>query len=64
MITTFFIERYFQIRCTKLDRTLFNVVPILLILTFRLLYQGLGVVCNKKEGFEQDDFVVEFLGEV
>ncbi|XP_042407759.1 histone-lysine N-methyltransferase ATXR3-like isoform X1 [Zingiber officinale] len=26
--------------------------------------KGLGVVCNKKEGFEQDDFVVEFLGEV
>ncbi|WOK96446.1 histone-lysine N-methyltransferase ATXR3-like isoform X1 [Canna indica] len=26
--------------------------------------KGLGVVCNKQEGFEQDDFVVEFLGEV
>ncbi|XP_064946574.1 histone-lysine N-methyltransferase ATXR3-like isoform X2 [Musa acuminata AAA Group] len=26
--------------------------------------KGLGVVCNKREGFEQDDFVVEFLGEV
>lgn len=26
--------------------------------------QGLGVVCNKEEGFSQDDFVVEFLGEV
>ncbi|PIA58437.1 hypothetical protein AQUCO_00500399v1 [Aquilegia coerulea] len=26
--------------------------------------KGLGVVCNKEEGFGQDDFVVEFLGEV
>jgi len=26
--------------------------------------QGLGVVCNKEEGFGEDDFVVEFLGEV
>lgn len=26
--------------------------------------QGLGVVCNKEEGFTEDDFVVEFLGEV
>ena len=25
--------------------------------------QGLGVVCNKEEGFAEDDFVVEFLGE-
>ncbi|KAH9323189.1 hypothetical protein KI387_017828, partial [Taxus chinensis] len=26
--------------------------------------KGLGVVCNKEGGFEKDDFVVEFLGEV
>ncbi|KAG7022888.1 Histone-lysine N-methyltransferase ATXR3, partial [Cucurbita argyrosperma subsp. argyrosperma] len=26
--------------------------------------KGLGVVCNKQEGFAEDDFVVEFLGEV
>ncbi|XP_072970042.1 histone-lysine N-methyltransferase ATXR3 [Typha angustifolia] len=26
--------------------------------------KGLGVVCNKEEGFGLDDFVVEFLGEV
>ncbi|XP_061364392.1 histone-lysine N-methyltransferase ATXR3-like [Gastrolobium bilobum] len=26
--------------------------------------KGLGVVCDKEEGFAQDDFVVEFLGEV
>uniref|UniRef100_A0A6V7QV50 SET domain-containing protein n=1 Tax=Ananas comosus var. bracteatus TaxID=296719 RepID=A0A6V7QV50_ANACO len=26
--------------------------------------KGLGVVCNKEEGFDQNDFVVEFLGEV
>lgn len=26
--------------------------------------KGLGVVCNKEDGFGQDDFVVEFLGEV
>lgn len=26
--------------------------------------QGLGVVCNKEGGFTEDDFVVEFLGEV
>lgn len=26
--------------------------------------QGLGVVCNKEGGFGEDDFVVEFLGEV
>ncbi|KAK7324764.1 hypothetical protein VNO77_28596 [Canavalia gladiata] len=26
--------------------------------------KGLGVVCNKEEGFAEDDFVVEFLGEV
>ncbi|XP_043725695.1 histone-lysine N-methyltransferase ATXR3-like isoform X3 [Telopea speciosissima] len=26
--------------------------------------KGLGVVCNKDEGFSDDDFVVEFLGEV
>ncbi|KAM7275665.1 hypothetical protein ACFE04_017531 [Oxalis oulophora] len=26
--------------------------------------KGLGVVCNKKGGFGEDDFVVEFLGEV
>lgn len=26
--------------------------------------QGLGVVCNKDGGFTEDDFVVEFLGEV
>jgi len=26
--------------------------------------KGLGVVCNKECGFEKDDFVVEFLGEV
>lgn len=26
--------------------------------------KGLGVVCNKEEGFTEDDFVVEFLGEV
>ncbi|KAJ0966069.1 hypothetical protein J5N97_027207 [Dioscorea zingiberensis] len=26
--------------------------------------KGLGVVCNKEEGFSEDDFVVEFLGEV
>ncbi|KAF3777531.1 Histone-lysine N-methyltransferase [Nymphaea thermarum] len=26
--------------------------------------KGLGVVCNKMEGFGEDDFVVEFLGEV
>jgi len=28
------------------------------------MMQGLGVVCNKEEGFGEDDFVVEFLGEV
>ena len=28
------------------------------------LFQGLGVVCNKKGGFGEDDFVVEFFGEV
>ncbi|CAA6671908.1 unnamed protein product [Spirodela intermedia] len=27
-------------------------------------YEGLGVVCNKDGGFGEDDFVVEFLGEV
>lgn len=26
--------------------------------------QGLGVVCNKEGGFREEDFVVEFLGEV
>ncbi|KAK9051970.1 hypothetical protein SSX86_028598 [Deinandra increscens subsp. villosa] len=26
--------------------------------------KGLGVVCNKEAGFSEDDFVVEFLGEV
>lgn len=26
--------------------------------------QGLGVVCNKSEGFDEGDFVVEFFGEV
>ncbi|XP_027344008.1 histone-lysine N-methyltransferase ATXR3 [Abrus precatorius] len=26
--------------------------------------KGLGVVCNKEEGFAEDDFIVEFLGEV
>ncbi|XP_022952501.1 histone-lysine N-methyltransferase ATXR3-like isoform X1 [Cucurbita moschata] len=26
--------------------------------------KGLGVVCNKQEGFGEDDFIVEFLGEV
>ncbi|XP_058072960.1 histone-lysine N-methyltransferase ATXR3 isoform X2 [Magnolia sinica] len=26
--------------------------------------KGLGVVCNKEEGFGEEDFVVEFLGEV
>lgn len=26
--------------------------------------QGLGVVCNKPEGFDDGDFVVEFFGEV
>ncbi|XP_057457990.1 histone-lysine N-methyltransferase ATXR3-like isoform X2 [Lotus japonicus] len=26
--------------------------------------KGLGVVCDKEKGFDQDDFVVEFLGEV
>ncbi|KAK4486863.1 hypothetical protein RD792_006171 [Penstemon davidsonii] len=26
--------------------------------------KGLGVVCNKEDGFLEDDFVVEFLGEV
>ncbi|KAF7823098.1 histone-lysine N-methyltransferase ATXR3 isoform X1 [Senna tora] len=26
--------------------------------------KGLGVVCNKEKGFGEDDFVVEFLGEV
>jgi len=26
--------------------------------------QGLGVVCNKEGGFGEEDFVVEFLGEV
>ncbi|KAF7805830.1 putative histone-lysine N-methyltransferase ATXR3 [Senna tora] len=26
--------------------------------------KGLGVVCNKEGGFDEDDFVVEFLGEV
>ncbi|RRT81181.1 hypothetical protein B296_00021146 [Ensete ventricosum] len=30
----------------------------------KFIEEGLGVVCNKQEGFEQDDFVVEFLGEV
>jgi len=25
---------------------------------------GLGIVCNKEEGFSEDDFVVDFLGEV
>ena len=29
-----------------------------------MLRQGLGVVCNKENGFGEDDFVVEFLGEV
>lgn len=29
-----------------------------------VVYQGLGVVCNKEGGFGEDDFVVEFLGEV
>lgn len=26
--------------------------------------QGLGVVCNKDDGLEKDEFVVEFFGEV
>jgi hypothetical protein len=29
-----------------------------------MLFQGLGVVCNKKGGFGVDDFVIEFFGEV
>lgn len=31
---------------------------------FEYVEQGLGVVCNKEGGFGEDDFVVEFLGEV
>lgn len=31
---------------------------------FGCVHQGLGVVCNKEEGFGEEDFVVEFLGEV
>ena len=31
---------------------------------FGCVYQGLGVVCGKEGGFGEDDFVVEFLGEV
>lgn len=31
---------------------------------FGCVHQGLGVVCNKEGGFGEEDFVVEFLGEV
>lgn len=39
----------------------------LLLVLYCLLFnidQGLGVVCSKEGGFGEDDFVVEFLGEV
>jgi hypothetical protein len=35
-----------------------------LVNMFAAPFQGLGVVCNKKGGFGEDDFVVEFFGEV
>lgn len=38
-----------------------SLSPCLLMVLF---CQGLGVVCNKEGGFTEDDFVVEFLGEV
>jgi hypothetical protein len=39
-------------------------LPLWLFYTPSFHHQGLGVVCNKEGGFGDDDFVVEFLGEV
>lgn len=43
---------------------IFNFFKILNFYFYYFVEQGLGVVCNKEGGFSDDDFVVEFLGEV
>ncbi|KAG5020992.1 hypothetical protein JHK87_016847 [Glycine soja] len=62
------IERYAEEQCDV--RTVRMCQGILKAIASRpddkyVAYRkGLGVVCNKEEGFGEDDFVVEFLGEV
>ncbi|XP_020232383.1 histone-lysine N-methyltransferase ATXR3 isoform X1 [Cajanus cajan] len=62
------IERYAEEHCDA--RTVRMCQGILKAIEGRLddkyvaYRKGLGVVCDKAEGFGEDDFVVEFLGEV
>ena len=66
------IERYMSELSSIMQILFMLLVVVLLNIVFSsksCLYafcgnQGLGVVCNKPEGFDEGDFVVEFFGEV
>lgn len=53
-----------DMRTAKLCEALLNAVDSRPEDNYVAYRKGLGVVCNKKDGFTVDDFVVEFLGEV
>ncbi|XVE49782.1 hypothetical protein DITRI_Ditri01bG0109500 [Diplodiscus trichospermus] len=57
-------EADFDIRTTRMCQAILKAIdarPDDNYVTYR---KGLGVVCNKEGGFVEEDFVVEFLGEV
>ncbi|KAG0503619.1 hypothetical protein HPP92_003691 [Vanilla planifolia] len=51
-------------RVVRLSQAILKAINSRLDDNYVAYRKGLGVVCNKEEGFGEDDFVVEFLGEV
>ncbi|GAB4825090.1 hypothetical protein Ancab_007965 [Ancistrocladus abbreviatus] len=57
-------EKEFDMRTLKLFEAILQAIDSRPEDNYVAYRKGLGVVCNKEGGFGEDDFVVEFLGEV
>ncbi|XVF44484.1 hypothetical protein PTKIN_Ptkin02bG0126700 [Pterospermum kingtungense] len=54
----------FDIRTMRMCQAILKAIDARLDDNYVAYRKGLGVVCNKEGGFAEEDFVVEFLGEV
>ncbi|XWS68524.1 hypothetical protein CRYUN_Cryun04dG0097900 [Craigia yunnanensis] len=57
-------EADFDIRTTRMCQAILKAIDARPDDNYVAYRKGLGVVCNKEGGFGEEDFVVEFLGEV
>ncbi|KAK7404932.1 hypothetical protein VNO78_05993 [Psophocarpus tetragonolobus] len=58
-----YAEAYCDVRTVKMCQGILKAIESRPDDKYIAYRKGLGVVCNKEEGFGEDDFVVEFLGE-